>query len=94
MKYNQEVCNPYYQFCIDTGMINCKNALSEYEMNIYPEQLEENITAYEYLYLVNQALYIHTRQVGDYTQLYNYRRINTRIKLEEDYLTKQHDIMD
>lgn len=91
---NQEVCNPYYQFCIDTGMINCKNALSEYEMNIYPEQLEENITAYEYLYLVNQALYIHTRQVGDYAQLYNYRRINTRIKLEEDYLTKQHDIMD
>ncbi len=41
-------------------------------MNIYPEQLEENITAYEYLYLVNQALYIHTRQVGDYAQLYNY----------------------
>ena len=75
-------------------MINFKNALSEYEMNIYPEQLEENITAYEYLYLVNQALYIHTRQVGDYAQLYNYRRINTRIKLEEDYLTKQHDIMD
>ena len=24
---NQEVCNPYYQFCIDTGMINCKKRI-------------------------------------------------------------------
>ena len=87
------VTNPYYQFCIDTGIINCKNAISEYEMNVYPEQLEENITAYEYLYLVNQALYIHTRQIGDYAQMYNYRRIGRPSVTKPDF-EEIHDIMD
>jgi len=62
-------------------------------MNVYPEQLEENITAYEYLYLVNQALYIHTRQIGDYAQMYNYRRIGRPSVTKPDF-EEIHDIMD
>ena len=75
-----EVENPYYQFCIDSGMINTiKTPLHGYSLYVDEDQLEEYITAYEYFYLVNEALYINSLQAirgSDVPEIYNYRRID------------------
>lgn len=89
-----EIKNPCYQFCVDSGMINSKNILSEYTLSMNENNLDSEITAYEFIYLVNEALYIRSHQIGDYAANYNFRRIDLYTSPHEIDLETQYDIMD
>lgn len=75
--------NPHYQFCIDTGLINnYSNPLYQYTLDVRQDQLGDKITAYEYMYIINEALYISSSHLGE---SYNCRRLSYfPIQISED----------
>ena len=93
-----DVKYPYYQFCIDTGMINKKETpFYKYSLNVEEEQLTEYMRAYDYFYLINEALYIHANQaMYGYAvpDIYSCRRIDYWYGKGYEFMEKMKENMD
>lgn len=73
---------PYYEFCQSVNLINSTNPflttfLTEaVPLNVSIEQLDDNITAYDYMFLIYKSLYVECQSIGDYAPSFNFHFID------------------
>lgn len=86
--------NIYLRFCEDVGLVNSKNYAQDYSLEITPDRLNEEITAYEYLCIIDSLLYLQKRPKGE-DPITNYRIIDTLYQ-NPDWLAvnEESDILD
>lgn len=72
---NIDAEHPYFEFAENIGLINSTNPLDFSTPQVEVSQLDDYITAYEFMHLVYRALYIPTTIETDYLYSANYHLI-------------------
>ena len=87
--------HPYYTFATNIGLINSTSLTDPSSPQITPEQLDDSITAFEYLHLLYRALYIPFVCIEDYNISVNCHYIdNFSAQSIEENATLYEDIVD
>lgn len=86
--------HPYYIFACNIGLINSSNPMNVASPQITIEQLNQPITAYEYMDLLYRALYIPFVRVKDYEVSVNAHYIDYYWLLPMENDTIHEDIID
>jgi len=69
--------NPYYDILKNMGLINSNTPVSYSSLTVDPAKLNEAITAYEFIFLLNNAMYVPHLASSDFgSREFGYRYIN------------------
>ena len=80
---NYESEYPFYDYLADIKIINSKNPAAPYCPQISIDELSDKITAYEFLTLLQRALYVPSFARGDYAPFSRHYFIDDFVKKQE-----------
>lgn len=85
--------HPYYVYAEQLGLINCKNEMQVSAPIIKEEQLNDYISAWEFMNLLHRAMYVPFSFIADYANEDNYHYIDRFIGMDpkEAYYVNNHE---